>query len=233
MTRQENEHWARFWSEYQTDVANKDEQSQVLRTRNKQPIDQKKWEITLTTVGRQLELKADDSLLDLCCGNGLFSAAFSGQVARIEAVDISPVLTERLAARGLPNVGVGTSDMRDAQFPEQSFSKVLWYAGIQYIDESDIVAMVRRIRSWMKPGGILMIGDIPDRAKLWDYFNDDTRRAAYFDGLEQRKPIIGSWLDAGWLERLCLASGFVSAGALPQHEELIYADFRYDLIART
>jgi hypothetical protein len=51
--------------------------------------------------------------------------------------------------------------------------------------------MVRRIRGWMKPGGIRMIGDIHDRAKLWDYFNDDTRRAAYFDGLEQLKPIIG------------------------------------------
>lgn len=232
MTLQKNEHWARFWSEYQTDVANRDEQSQVLRTRNKQPIDQRKWEITLNTVGHQLELQPDDTLLDLCCGNGLFTAAFCPRIAGVEAVDISPVLTGRLAARVLPNVRVSTSDMRDAQFAQQSFSKILWYAGIQYIDESDIVTMVRRIRGWMKPGAILMIGDIPDRAKLWDYFNDDTRLAAYFDGLEERKPIIGSWLDAVWLERLCLASGFASAEAVPQNKKLIYADFRYDLIAR-
>lgn len=232
MTLQKNEHWARFWSEYQTDVANNDEQSQVLRTRNRQPIDQRKWEMTLDIVSQQLELQHDDTLLDLCCGNGLFTAAFAPRIAVVEAVDISPVLTGRLAARSLPNVSVITSDMRDTQFAQQSFSKVLWYAGIQYIDESDIVAMVRRIRGWMKPGGILMIGDIPDRAKLWDYFNDDTRRAAYFDGLAQRKPVIGSWLDARWMERLCLASGFVSAEAVLQHEELIYADFRYDLIAR-
>lgn len=232
MSRQEKEHWVSFWSDYQTDVANKDEQSQVLRTRNKQPIDQRKWEITLDTVSRQLELQPDDKLLDLCCGNGLFTAAFGPRIASVEAVDISSVLTSRLAARGQPNVRVLTSDMRDAQFAQQSFSKILWYAGIQYIDESDIVAMIRRIRGWMMPGGILLIGDIPDRSKLWDYFNDDTRRDAYFDGLEQRKPIIGSWLDAGWIERLCLASGFVSAKAVVQHEELIYADFRYDLIAR-
>lgn len=232
MTLQKNEHWARFWSEYQTDLANNDEQSQVLRTRNRKPIDQRKWEMTLNIVSQQLELQSDDTLLDLCCGNGLFTAAFAPRIAGVEAVDISPVLTGRLAARSLPNVSVLTSDMRDTQFAQQSFSKVLWYAGIQYIDESDIVAMVRRIRGWMKPGGILMIGDIPDRAKLWDYFNDDTRRAAYFDGLAQRKPVIGSWLEARWMERLCLASGFVSAEAVLQHEELIYADFRYDLIAR-
>jgi cyclopropane fatty-acyl-phospholipid synthase-like methyltransferase len=232
MTLQKNEYWARFWSEYQTDVANKDEQSQVLRTRNKQPIAKRKWEITLDLVAQQLELQSDDNLLDLCCGNGLFTAAFGPRIAGVEAVDISPVLTGRLAARGLPNVRVSTSDIRDVQFGPQSFSKVLWYAGIQYIDESDIVVMVRRIRGWMKPGGILMIGDIPDRTRLWDYFNDDIRRMAYFDGLEQRKPIIGSWLDAGWVEKLCLASSFTSAVAVPQNEELIYADFRYDLIAR-
>jgi tRNA/tmRNA/rRNA uracil-C5-methylase (TrmA/RlmC/RlmD family) len=86
MTSRENEHWSRFWFEYETDVANKDEQSQVLRTRNKQPIDQKKWGITLTTVGQQLELCADDILLDLCCGNGLFSAALSGRSARTDSV---------------------------------------------------------------------------------------------------------------------------------------------------
>ena len=233
MTSHENEHWPRFWLKYETDVANKDEQSQVLRTRDKQPIDQKKWEITLTTVGQQLELSADDILLDLCCGNGLFSAGFSGRVNRIEAVDISPALTERLAARGLRNVRVNTSDMRNVQFPDNSFSKVLWYAGIQYIDEFDIVSMIRRIRNWIRPGGILLVGDVPDRCKLWDYFNNDLRRKAYFDGIEQHKPIIGTWLDASWLEHLCLISGFDSAKALPQKKELIYSDFRYDLIART
>jgi cyclopropane fatty-acyl-phospholipid synthase-like methyltransferase len=233
MTQQSKEYWDSFWSDYQLDLASKDDQSQVLRTRNKQPIDQKKWEITIATVSEQLELCANDCLLDLCCGNGLFAAAFSSRVDHIDAVDISPVLAERLASRGLPNVAVMVSDMRNAQLPKQNFSKVLWYAGIQYIDESDIVTMVRRIRSWMRPGGILMIGDIPDRSKLWDYFNDETRTAAYFDGLAERKPIIGSWIEAAWLERLCLTAGFVSALAVPQHKELIYADFRYDLIARS
>lgn len=233
MSRQDNEHWSRFWSEYQTDVANKDEQSQVLRTRNKQPIDKQKWEITHSIVMQQMKLRPDDVLLDLCCGNGLFSASFSNHVSQIEAVDISSVLTKRLMERNLINVNVSTCDIRDIKFSKQSFSKVLWYAGIQYLDESDIVTIIRRIHSWMKPGGILMIGDIPDRGKLWDYFNDDNRRSAYFDGLANRKPIIGTWLDTSWIEKLCLDSGFVSASAVPQYEELIYADFRYDLVANT
>jgi cyclopropane fatty-acyl-phospholipid synthase-like methyltransferase len=227
----ENEYWARFWSEYQTDVANKDEQSQVLRTRNKQPIDRERWEVTVDTVADQLKLDTDDRLLDLCCGNGLFTAAFSARVGCIEAVDISVPLVERLNERKLPNVHAEAMDIRDASFESGSLSKVLWYAGIQYIDEGDIVAMVRKIRNWMTPGGILMIGDIPERRKLWDYFNDATRREAYFSGLEARQPIIGTWLDREWIERLCIAAGFSEATALPQDPRLIYADFRFDLIA--
>ena len=45
-----------------------------------------------------------------------------------------------------------------------------------------------------------------------------------------KEPVL---IEAAWLERLCLTAGFVSALAVPQHKELIYADFRYDLIARS
>lgn len=230
--RRDNDFWGRFWSDYITDVADKDEQSQVLRTRNKVPVDQGTWAFTLDVVAAQLELAPDDTVLDLCCGNGLFAAAYCHAVARIEAVDISARLVERLNARGLPNVHAQAMDMRNADFAPQAFSKVLWYAGIQYIDESDIVQMMRRIRRWMKPGGVLLIGDIPDRRKLWEYFNDPQRQAAYFNGLEKGQPMIGTWLDPQWITNLCHAAGFSQARAVDQPSGLIYADFRFDLLAR-
>lgn len=227
-----DDYWARFWSEYQTDVAAMDEQSQVLRTRNKMPIDEARWQLTLESVAAQLDFSPDDTLLDLCCGNGLFTMAFNGLVARVEALDICEPLIERLKAKSLQNVCAQAMDIREADFLPQSFSKVLWYAGIQYLDEADIVRMMRKICGWMKPGGILFIGDVPDRAKLWNYFNDTQRKTAYFDALAARQPIIGTWLEADWLAQLCLAAGFTQAQAVPQDAQLIYADFRYDLLAR-
>jgi len=85
----------------------------------------------------------------------------------------------------------------------------------------------------MRPEGLLFIGDVPDRDKLWGYFNTPERQAAYFDGLARGERIIGSWLERGWLEKLCRAAGFVEAQAMPQDPRLIYADFRFDLLART
>ena len=229
---QDNEYWSRFWSEYKADIAEKDEQTQVLRTRNKMPIDKESWEFTVSDVASQLALSDSDTLLDLCCGNGLFSSAFSSQVAKIEAVDISAPLIERLSSRALSNVHAVVNDIRYVDFKDQSFSKELWYAGIQYIDEGDIIKMIRKIRRWMKPGGILMIGDIPDRKKLWKYFDSTARQDNYFDSLEGREPIIGTWLDAEWIEKLCFSSGFTAAHAIEQNDKLIYSDFRYDLVAK-
>ena len=72
---------------------------------------------------------------------------YSGVTLTAEAVDLSPQLIARLRERGIPNVRTSVGDIREVEFEESSFSKVLWYAGIQYIDERDIVGMIRRIRT--------------------------------------------------------------------------------------
>lgn len=229
----DNEFWSRFWSEYKANISELDEQSQVLRTRNKKPIDELSWEFTVESVENQLQLSRDDTLLDLCCGNGLFSSAYSSRVSKINAVDISVPLIERLKSKGLVNIHAEAKDIRDVTFKGKSFSKVLWYAGIQYINEEDIITMINKILHWMKPNGILLIGDIPDRKKIWQYFDSADRKSLYFKSLEKREPIIGTWLDSEWIENLCISSGFKSAKAVEQNKNLIYSDFRYDLVAKS
>ena len=79
----------------------------------------------------------------------------------------------------------------------------------------------------------MLIGDIPDRHKLWDYFNTPDRVTAYFDGIVSQKPIIGTWLDSDWIEMLCLHAGFKKVEIIQQDTKLIYSDFRFDVLAWT
>lgn len=232
MTLPRDDHWSRFWLDETRNLAGRDEQSQVLRVRNRQPIDPARWSDTVAHVAGQLQLASDDVVLDLACGNGLFAAAFAGQVRSVHGVDLSPTLIAALKARGLANVTADAIDVRDARFPSCTFTKIIWYAGIQYLPENDIVDVLRRVRDWLTPGGRLLVGDVPDRRKLWSYFTTPERQAAYFDGLAQRRPLIGTWLEPEWLERLCASVGLHDAVATPQEPPLIYADFRFDLTAR-
>ena len=233
MNDKKDDYWAQFWGEYEFDANSVDEQSQVFRTRDRIPIDEDSWEYTVELVAKHMQFKSNDTLLDICCGNGLFTEAYSGLVKSITAVDISNPLINTLKSKNIANVDAFSDDVRNISFPESSFSKVLWYAGIQYLPESDIVNYLKELILWMKPNGILLIGDIPDRQKLWDYFNTPERVSLYFDGIGIQKPIIGTWLDPNWIEALCLRSGFKKVEIIQQDTKLIYSDFRYDIIAWT
>ena len=233
MSDQDGIYWAKFWSEYDYSSSSTDEQSQVFRTRGRVPIEKEAWEHTVKLVANHMQFKPNDTLLDICCGNGLFTQAFSGLVESITAVDISDRLIDSLKSKRIANVDAFTEDVRNISFSESSFSKVLWYAGVQYLPETDIVNFLMQLRSWIKPNGTLLIGDIPDRQKLWGYFNTDDRVNAYFDGIGSQKPIIGTWLDADWIEKLCLHAGFKKVEIIQQDPKLIYSDFRYDVLAST
>lgn len=225
-----SEYWSTFWSNYNFDPSKTDEHTQVARTRDKKPISSAAWEFTLSHVREQLQLDSGYKMLDLCCGNGMFTRAFSHDLAEISAVDISGDLIHQLQKQGLSNVTAFAMDVRAATFEPASFDRVIWYAGIQYLSETDIIQMLRNLRSWMTVDGVMLIGDIPDRDKMWHYFNSDLRVRAFADALLDGRPIIGTWLDREWLTNIICDAGFSKVVHQDQPENLIYSDFRFDTI---
>lgn len=227
----EKNYWSDFWLNYNVSE-NKDLQSQVFRTRNNLPISNDQWVETLIDVRKKLELKSDDLLLDLCCGNGVFAAEFSQSVGSIHAIDINNKLIETLNSMKLLNVTTQTSNINDVQYIKDSYSKILWYAGIQYLDYSSVVDLAFKLGQALKKDGILLIGDIPDSDKLWNYFNTPERQEAYFAGIKTNSPIIGTWFEKSWIYNLFKQAGFRDIHTNDQSNNLIYSDFRFDLIAK-
>jgi ubiquinone/menaquinone biosynthesis C-methylase UbiE len=223
--------WTNFWSEYESDPLNSDEQSQVFRTRDKSPISQAVWNLTLQEVEICLELNSTDVLLDLACGNGLFAESFYSKVSLIDALDISKTLIEVLDKKYLNNVTTHITDICNYDYPSQYYSKILWYAGIQYIDKKNIIILLTKLRDSLCKGGKIYIGDIPDESKLWIYFNTPERKADYFNGITSNKPLIGTWIQEQWLYQLLIFLGFSHVEIIPQNPKLIYSDFRFDLLA--
>lgn len=222
--------WLEFWREHGRNSRTADEQSQVLRTYNKAPINAERWAFTLEELERVFPVSEDDDVLDLCCGNGLFTAYFAPHSKAVTAVDISQDLLDALDRRKLGNVTTHCSDMRDADFPDGSFSRILLYAALQYIDEKESVELLGRMARWLRPGGLLFIGDIPDRKRMWSFYNTEERRSLYFENLALGREVVGTWFEADWLRNLSLHCGFDKCEELAQHPDLIYAHFRFDML---
>lgn len=225
-----DDRWLEFWRNHGRNSKSADEQSQVLRTFNKAPIDNERWAFTLKELQRTFPVNENDDVLDLCSGNGLFTAHFAPRAKTVTSVDISPDLLHAVEKRNLPNVSTLCSDMRTAEFADNQFSKILLYAALQYIDEQECIELFTRMARWLRPGGLLFVGDIPDRKRMWSFYNTEERRSLYFENLAVGKEVVGTWFEPEWLRHLSSHCGFAERVLLDQHPDLIYAHFRFDML---
>ncbi len=227
MTQEQN-YWTDFWDNYGKETVGKDEQTQVLRTSNKQPISKELWEFTLKGIEKQIEPSSDDVLLELCCGNGLLSRYFAPMVNNVTSVDVSEDLIQNIDRKQYPNLVALVSDIRELDFDDLSFNKVIIYAGIQYLTYAETTILFEQVYRWLIPGGIFFLGDVPDYFKRWVFFNSTERQAIYFQNLKDGKAIVGTWFEPEFFEKLGTYAGYSNSVLIPQHPDLIYSKFRYD-----
>ena len=224
-------YWADFWRDHGKKTVGADDQTQVLRTLNKEPISDNVWNKTVSYIQDQLALQKDHSVLDLCCGNGLLTAPLAEVVHSVTSVDVSPDLVEAVCNRKLPNVETVVADIRDVDFDPKRFDRIVVYAGIQYLSFSETVSLFEGMARWLKSPGLLFVGDIPDRYRMWNFFNTEERESVHFSKLSEGSAVVGSWFEQEWLLKLARHAGFRSASILPQRADMIYSTFRFDMKA--
>ena len=225
-----NNYWPNFWKKHARETADKNPQIQVLRTRNKIPIDDETWTVTVSAIEEKLNIRQDDIILELCSGNGLLSRKFAETAQHVTSVDVSESFLKAL--ENINNIMPITSDVRDLEFDANSFSKVIIYAGLQYFSDREVIELFESAFLWMKEGGLFYIGDIPDIDKKWTFYDNKEREYDYFTALKNGQPIIGNWFDYEFIEKLAFYTGFSAAEKITQAEEMICSSYRYDFIIR-
>jgi len=224
----DHKYWIDFWKEYTTNILHKDQHSQVLRTFNKKPISERLWDFTLSKIDEVFTVKKDETVLDLCSGNGLLAKHFLNKGASVVAVDVSEELLVNISnIKGIKTIN---SDVLQIDFEENSFDKIILYAGNQYFNYKESVVLLKNIQKWLTPGGIAFVGDIPDLKRRWTFFNTDERRRIYFDNLLDDKAIVGTWFEKEWFDYVTNYIGFKKGKFLEQDPKLIYAKFRFDYL---
>lgn len=243
-----NDYWVDFWRQHGQENKDGSEHKQVLRVKNKQAIDEQLWQRTLEAIGEFLEVNGADQVLDLCCGNGLISRYLAPQVTSVHSVDVSEDLVAALLASSnaantnsienksstqqIGNITAEVSDARTLQCENAAFSKIVMYAAIQYFTQQEVIALFRNMHACLQDDGVILLGDIPDLEKLWVFYDDETREAAYFDAVESGKGIVGHWFTQTFLVKLANYVGFKQAKVVPQADDMIYSHYRFDLILR-
>ena len=100
-----------------------------------------------------LELKPEDSVLEIGTGSGFLTACLASLAAQVTSVDIHADFTatagERLKAAGIGNVQLHTGEAVNGWQPQGTFDALVVTGAVYRIPD--------RFLGWLKPGGRLLV----------------------------------------------------------------------------
>jgi ubiquinone/menaquinone biosynthesis C-methylase UbiE len=108
--------------------------------------------------------EAADACVDLGAGTGFVTLALAPLVDSVLAVDVSPAMTESLAAHaaraGLSNVRTEVADLRAFRLSAASADLVVSSYALHHLRDEDKRALVAGAARWLHPGGRIVVADM-------------------------------------------------------------------------
>jgi SAM-dependent methyltransferase len=204
---------------------------QVGRSVGGVPIDEAQIRLLIEAVTSGLQLTADDVLLDLCCGNGALSTRCFERCRGGVGVDFSDYLIEvakKYFERPPTEVYILAEIgefLRSAPDPLR-FSKALCYGSFAYFARDRAVQLLSEIRERFTRIRRLLVGSIPDKARMHDFFYPES----YVPGIEDDpESAIGLWWTIEEFVDFAKASGW-RAEITRMPESYHTAHYRYDAV---
>ena len=150
-------------------VSNKSKDFTIASSRY---LHQKKHEkIILNDIIKKLSVKSDDTILDIGCNVGTHLIPlyfFADKIYGIDHKKCLQKLRERLPE--IPKSNLIPGNFLDLKI-KKKFSKILCYSVLHYLkNEREVLFFVKKSLKILKKGGILMLGDVPNRNLEKNFF---------------------------------------------------------------
>ena len=158
------QHWGLLWGSRAEEWALTEEQQ--LPT----------YEAALDRVG----IGADQRVLEVGCGSGVFLRAAADRGAAVTGVDSSGRLVE-LARRRAPEAELMVGDLQALPFDDDSFDVVFASNLLEHLERPAATALLAGARRVLRPGGRLVLVQPNFRLDPGRYFDDFTHVAIYTD----------------------------------------------------
>jgi SAM-dependent methyltransferase len=103
----------------------------------------------------------DAAVLDYGCGEALHAARIAEAAGRLILCDAAPTVRAGLLSRfsGAPRIEIKSSE-EVAALPEHGLDLVIMHSVLQYLRSDETDALFVLFRRLLKPGGLLVVGDV-------------------------------------------------------------------------
>lgn len=121
-----------------------------------------KWDDAVRVIREFSEVKANDRVLDVACGDGVLSFEVARHCAYVTGVDISDGMIalawERAIEAGAQNVSFQVGDAAQLELPDGTFDRVFCRLALHHFHDPSLT--VREMMRVLKTPGHLIIADI-------------------------------------------------------------------------
>ncbi len=191
--------WKKFWAEHPLQFDEREFLRQVGHTEQGVPYSQSSFDAMVMVISRALSLAHEDRLLDVCCGNGVVTAALATQCSDAIGVDFSqPLIQIATEYHGGPNLAFEVKDALSLRFDEAlacrgKFDCVLMYAALQHFERADLPELLAGLSKHTAESGRIMIGGIPDIDRRDEFLTTRASKLRYRYYQLRRRDRIGTW----------------------------------------
>ncbi len=221
--------WKEFWNQKSLEG---NAQKQVGRLKNGVVMPLQTLSLIADDIKQKIDLQANDSLLDVCCGNGLLSAELAKYCKQVVAVDFSELLINEAKIKHKDsNIVFKQTDALQLQLDEQ-FDKIVLYFSFQYFDSYQKgFELIKNLSKHMKLGSIILIGDVPDLAKKDVYYNTFSKKLRLFKQNIFGQNDMGKFWSEAEMNLVCHALG-LKGEFMQQKNDLPFSNYRFDYLIK-
>jgi cyclopropane fatty-acyl-phospholipid synthase-like methyltransferase len=227
----ENKTYQKFdYDEYSRTRPLDDFWGQVKRTVNGVPVSDEQIKSIVDTINLALNLKPDDILLDLACGNGALSRLLFDSCSGYLGVDLSEHLVSVAKANfeALPHyqfMQQGAAEYVRAEARPERFSKVLCYGSFAYFSAADAAEVLLTLFNKFKHAEKVFIGNLPDKDRAAEFY----KRQPNLDELSDHCSPIGIWRTRDEFSQLASEAGWqIEISTMPA--SFFNSYYRYDAL---
>ena len=208
--------WSEYWANYRRSAVDSEDDLfvQVGKTVDSRPIPQATFDGMIERIVQQLHLDGSDSLLDLCCGNGLVTFELARFVGEVTAIDFAVHLIESAKTRkAAPNIEyrVGDACAVMAGPGVRVPTKILMNDALAYFDPDSLARLLDELKRMVGPAGFhFLLTGIPNEELKWNFYDTPERRERHLRNEGTERDVndgLGRWWRAAELEALCRDRG--------------------------
>lgn len=197
------------YDEYSRTRAPNDFWGQVRRTVQGMPVSDDQIKMIVDAIRSVLDMKPDDMLLDIACGNGALSHLLFDSCSGYLGVDLSEHLISvaKKNFEALPHyqfMQQGAAEYVRSESRPERFSKMLCYGSFAYFSAADAAEVLCTLCEKFSNVQAVFIGNLPDKDRAAEFYKKQPDIAELADCSSQ----IGIWRtrseftklasDAGW-----------------------------------